>query len=155
MRLRIANLLIIGLLLNKAAFACNSAQLIDYDYQARETLGNSYATFGRLWALDGQEVCGTPKKYTACLTITPKTAGTELKVRMVKNNLEQTVYSQELLYNRDEVVSFSFNGVNVYLKLYVSNTIADYKMSGKSCQEGFPNMPRQITKSELNTMYRK
>ncbi len=153
MKLRITGLFILGFLFHKAAFACNSAQLIDYDYQARETLGNTYATFGRLWALDGQEVCSNPKKYKACLTVTPKDAGTELRVRMVKNNLEQTTYKQFVSYNRDEVVNFSFNGVNVYLKLYVSNTIADFKMVGKPCEAGFPNMPRQLTKSEVDSMH--
>ncbi|PKG84990.1 hypothetical protein CXF85_05100 [Colwellia sp. 75C3] len=134
--------------------ACTSGQLIDYDYQASELLGNSYASFGRLWSLDGEEVCSTPKKYTACLTVNPKPEGTELQVRMVKNDQEQTTYKQSISYNSNEVVRFSFEGVDVYLKLYVSNTIADMKMAGKNCNAGFPNLPRQITRTELNNMYK-
>jgi len=110
-------------------------------------------TFGRLWALDGQEVCSEPKKYTACLTITPKPEGTELQVRMVKSDQEQTSFSQQIKYNSNEVIRFDFEGVGVYLKLFISNTIADMKMAGRSCQGGFPRLPRQVTRAELDTMF--
>lgn len=133
--------------------ACNSAQLIDYDYQAKETLGKGYSTFGRLWALDGKEVCSKQLKYTACLTITPRSDNTELKVRMVKNEQAQTTYSRSIKYNNNEVVRFTFQGIDVYLKLFISNTIADIKMAGKSCQAGFPNLPRQVSRAELDTMF--
>lgn len=146
-------LLVTFVLLTNAASACTSAQLIDYDYQAKETLGEGYSTFGRLWVLDGEEACSEPLIYTACFTITPKSSGTELKVRMVKGEGEQTTYSQSIKYNSNEVVRFIFQGVDVYLKLYVSNTVADLKMAGKNCQAGFPKMPRQVTRSELDNMY--
>lgn len=154
MKLLLSTVLVAGVaLFSNITSACTSAQLIDYDYQAKEPLGNSYATFGRLWALDGKEVCSEPKKYTACLTLNPKPEGTELQIRMIKNEQEQTIYSQNINYNSNEVVRFSFEGVDVYLKLYVSNTVADMKMKGKSCQAGFPSLPRQVTRSELDTMY--
>lgn len=147
-------LIAVTLLAANAAEACNSAQLIDYDYQAKETLGKGYSTFGRLWALDGKEVCSDPLKYTACIIINPKANNTELQVRMLKNEREQTIYSQAIHYNKSEVVRFSFQGVDVYLKLYVSNTIADMKMVGKSCQSGFPKFSRQVTRTELANMYK-
>lgn len=154
MKLNLSTLLITSFILSSnPASACTSAQLIDYDYQASELLNSSYATFGRLWALDGQEVCSTPKKYTACLTVNPKPEGTELQVRMVKNDQEQTTYRQNISYNSTEVVRFSFEGVDVYLKLYISNTIADMKMKGRSCQAGFPRFPRQVTRTELDNMF--
>jgi len=136
-----------------SASACTSAQLIDYDYQASEPLGSSYATFGRLWALDGQEVCSEPKKYTACLTVNSKPESTEVQVRMVKNDQEQTTYTQSISYNSNQVIRFNFEGIDVYLKLFVSNTIADMKMKGKRCESGFPTLPRSVTREELDTMY--
>jgi len=154
MKLLLPTVLVTSVVLSiNSASACSSAQLIDYDYQASELLGSSYATFGRLWSLDGQEVCSEPKKYTACLTVNPKPEGTEIQVRMVKNDQEQTTYKQSISYNSTEVVRFSFEGVDVYLKLYVSNTIADMKMKGRSCQAGFPRLPRQVTRSELDNMF--
>ena len=44
--------------------------------------------------------------------------------------------------------------MDVYLKLFVSNTIADLKMSGKSCTGGFPSLPRQLTRKELDNMFK-
>ncbi len=136
------------------AVACNSAQLIDYDYQAKETLGNGYSTFGRLWGLDGQEVCGESLKYTPCLIISPRETGAELQVKIVKNAQAKTTYTKLLKYNKNEVIHFDFEGVDVYLKLFVSNTIADLKMSGKSCLAGFPNLPRHVTREELDNMFK-
>ena len=72
---------------------------------------------------------------------------------MVKNDQEQTAYKQSISYNSNEVVRFSFEGIDVYLKLYVSNTIADMKMAGKRCQGGFPRLPRQVTRTELDNMF--
>jgi len=51
------------------------------------------------------------------------------------------------------VIRFDFEGVGVYLKLFISNTIADMKMAGRSCQGGFPRLPRQVTRAELDTMF--
>jgi len=150
----LSSLLVIFIsLCTNTAIACTTAQLIDYDYQAKETLGNGYATFGRLWSLDGQEVCSEPLKYSACFTLTPKGKGAELQVRMIKDEQAQTTYSQQLKYNSNEVIRFDFEGVDVYLKLYISNTVADMKMSGKGCQAGFPKLPRQVTRAELDNMY--
>ncbi|MCP4988716.1 MAG: hypothetical protein GY928_22505 [Colwellia sp.] len=145
--------LIVILSINTAV-ACNSAQLIDYDYQAKEILGNGYSTFGRLWGLDGQEVCGKSLKYTPCLIIKPRETGAELQVKIVKNTQAQTTYTKQVKYNQNEVIRFDFKGVDVYLKLFVSNTIADLKMSGKSCLAGFPNLPRHVTREELDNMFK-
>ena len=52
------------------------------------------------------------------------------------------------------MIRFEVMSMNVYLKLFVSNTIADLKMSGRSCENGFPNFPRQVTRKELDNMFR-
>ena len=72
---------------------------------------------------------------------------------MIKSEQVQTTYSQQIKYNSNELIRFDFDGVDVYLKLYVSNTIADMEMAGKSCQSGFPLLPRHVTRDELSKMY--
>lgn len=128
--------------------------MLDYDFQVKEVLGNEYSTFGRLWLLDNQESCVSSMKYKACITINPKDTEANLTIRIPLNKGDASIYTQKIQYNSSEVVRFNAMSMDVYFKLYVSNTIADYKMSGKSCDNGFPNIPRNVTRKELDHMFR-
>jgi len=128
--------------------------MIDYDYQIKEALGNGYSTFGRLWLLDNQESCINSLKYGACLSITPTEDEVNLTIKITKKEGTSSIYSQKINYNSSEVVRFNTMSMDVYLKLYVSNTIADLKMSGRSCNNGFPKTSRQVTRKELDNMFR-
>jgi len=141
-------------LLNPAGvFACDKAQLIDYDYQVKEHLGDSYSTFGRLWALDNQKACVNSLKYAACISITPVGDIAELTVEIHKKKGTSSSYSQKINYNTSEVIRFNTLSMDIYLKIFVSHTIADLKMAGKSCENGLPNIPRQVTRKELDNMF--
>ena len=128
--------------------------MIDYDYQITEVLGDGYSTFGRLWLLDNQESCVNSLKYGACLSINPINDEANLTVKIIKKKGTSSTYSQRIKYNSAQVIRFNALSMDVYLKIYVSNTIADVKMSGRSCNGGFPNIPRQITRKELDNMYK-
>jgi len=137
------------------AYSCEQAQIIDYDYQVKETLGSRYSTFGRLWTLDNEKSCTEALKHNACLSIKPEGSFAEVTIQIHKNSGTSSKYTQKVRYNSSEVIRFNAMAMDVYLKLFVSNTISDLKMSGKSCEDGFPNMPRQVTRDELNNMFKK
>ncbi len=145
----------IFLLINTtSAYSCNKAQLIDYDYQIKETLANGYASFGRLWLLDNNESCVESLKYGICISVKPVANLAEITLKISKDKGTASTYSQKIKYNSSEVIRFNTMSMNVYFKLFVSNTIADMKMSGKSCQSGLPTIPRQVTRQELDNMYK-
>lgn len=135
-------------------YSCDTAQMIDYDYQIKEVLGKGYSTFGRIWNLDNKKSCVNSLKYGACLTIKPMGDFADLTIDINKEEGTSSQYTQRIKYNSSEVIRFEAMSMNVYLKLFVSNTVADLKMSGRSCERGFPNMPRQVTREELDTMFR-
>jgi|GEM_PF-1619861 len=135
------------------AYACDKAQMIDYDYQIKETLGNGYSTFGRLWVLDHDKSCINSLRYGACISIKPSGNFADLTIEINKDRNTSSTYTQQIKYNSSEVIRFNTMSMDVYLKLFISNTIADLKMSGKSCDNGFPKMPRQVTRKELDEMY--
>jgi len=128
--------------------------MIDYDYQITEVLGDGYSTFGRLWLLDNKKYCVDSLKYGACLRINPDGNFADLTIEINKGKGTSSKYTQRIKYNSSEVIRFNTMSMDVYLKLFVSNTIADVKMSGKSCDNGFPNIHRQVTRVELDNMYR-
>ena len=136
------------------SYACDKAQMVDYDYQVQETLGNGYSTFGRMWLLDNKEQCVSSLRYPACLTVKPLENGAEVNIKLNKGDHNSSVYTLQIEYNSTEFITFNYASLNVYLKLYVSNTIADVKMAGRSCDSGFPSIPRQVTKQELDNMYK-
>ena len=127
--------------------------MVDFDYKINATLGDGYSTFGRLWMLDGDESCVESLKYDACLTIVPNGKMAKLKVVITKNEGDSSIYNQSIKYNSSEVIRFDAIDKDVYLKLFVSNTVADLRMSGKKCQSGFPTLPRQVTREELDNMF--
>jgi len=135
-------------------YSCNKAQMIDYDYQIKEILNDGYSTFGRSWVLDHEKFCVNSLRYGACLSITPEGNFANLTIEISKDKGTSTTYTQKIKYNSSEVIRFNTMSMDVYLKLFVSNAIADFKMSGKSCENGFPNIPRQVTRKELDNMYR-
>ncbi|RHW76340.1 hypothetical protein [Colwellia sp. RSH04] len=136
-------------------YACNKAQIIDYDYQINDPLGAGYATHGRFWALDNEQVCTESLKYGACISVKPITDGVaEVTVNIKKDQGTSSSFTQKLKYNSSNVLRFEAISMDVYLKLFVSNTIADLKMSGKSCSGGFPSLPRQLTRKELDNMFK-
>jgi len=146
---------VLFLLMNTTnAYSCDNAQMIDYDYQIKETLGNGYSTFGRLWVLDNKKSCVNSLRYAACITITPEGDFADLTIEISKNKNTSSTYTQKVKYNSSEVIRFNTLSMDVYLKLFVSNVIADSKMSGKSCNNGFPALPRQVTRKELDNMYK-
>ncbi|WP_448565966.1 hypothetical protein [Thalassotalea ganghwensis] len=153
-RLSLKILSICIFLFSASATSCEKAQMIDYDYQIKETLGNGYSTFGRLWLLDKKEKCINSSKYGACISIEPIEDAASLTIKITKKEGTSSTHSQKIKYNSSEVIRFNTMSMDVYLKLYVSNTIADLKMSGRSCDNGFPNIPRQVTRKELNNMFR-
>jgi len=89
----------------------------------------------------------------ACLTIVPNGKVANLTVVITKNEGDSSIYNQSIQYNSSEVIRFDAIDKYVYLKLFVSNTVADLKMSGKKCQNGFPALPRQVTREELDNMF--
>lgn len=133
--------------------ACTNAQMIDYDYQIKSPVGGGYSTFGRLWLLDGKEGCIESLKYTACFIITPEGGFAKLGIKIIKSEGNESTYSQRIKYNTSELILFEMMGMNVYFKLFVSNLVADMKMSGKSCDSGFPTLPRSVTKEEVANMF--
>lgn len=136
------------------AYACDKAQMIDYDYQIKETLGNGYSTHGRLWLLDNSKSCINSLKYGACLSIIPRGKFADVTVDIIKDKNTSSTYRQKIKYNSSEVIRFNTMSMDVYLKLFVSNAIADAKMLGKPCEAGFPSLPRQVTRKELDNMYK-
>lgn len=142
------------LISSTSAFACDKAQLIDYDYQIKEALADSYASFGRLWLLDNKESCVESIKYGVCISIKPTGNLAEVTLKISKTQGTSSTYSQKIKYNSSEVIRFNSMSMDVYLKLFVSNTIADVKMLGKSCKSSLPNIPRQVTRQELDNMYK-
>lgn len=147
--------LILFLLSNATkAYSCNEAQMLDFDYRINEPLGNGYSTFGRLWLLDNKPSCINSLKYGACITLNPMGDFANVNIEIIKDKGTSSSYSQKIKYNSSQVIRYDTMSMDVYLKLYISNTIADFKMSGKSCDSGFPNIPRQVTRQELDNMYR-
>lgn len=136
-----------------SVYACDKAQMIDYDYQIKAPLGNSYSTFGRLWLLDNTQSCFAALQFGACLSIKPLGNIAELTIKVNKDAGTFTSYSQKIKYNSSEVIKFEAIAMDVYLKVYVSNTIADLKMSGKPCDSAFPNLPRAVTRQEIDIMF--
>jgi len=136
------------------ANSCDKAQMIDYDYQIKETLGRGYATFGRVWLLDNQESCINSLRYGACISIKPARHGANLTVTIHKDKNTASSFKKKIKYNSSEVIRFDTMSMDVYLKIFVSNTIADHKMAGRSCNDGFPNTPRQVTRHELDNMFK-
>ena len=115
-------------------YSCDRAQMIDYDYQIKEVLGNGYSTFGRLWILDNKKSCVNTLKYDACISIIPEGDFADLTIEIIKEKGTSSKYTQKIKYNSSEVIRFNTMSMDVYLKLYISNIIADLKMSGKSCK---------------------
>jgi len=142
------------LFLSSSALSCTKAQMIDYDYQIKEVLGKGYSTFGRLWLLDDQESCVKSLKYGACLSVSPLGKHANLTIKIAKETGTFSIHEYTIKYNTDEIIRFNTMSMDVYLKLYISNTIADIKMSGRSCNNGFPKLPRQITRKEIDNMFR-
>lgn len=142
------------LLFSSSALSCTKAQMIDYDYQIKELLGKGYSTFGRLWLLDDQESCVKSLKYGACLSVTPLGKHANLSVKITKEAGTSSIHEYKIKYNTDEVIRFNTMSMDVYLKLYISNTIADVKMLGRSCNNGFPKLPRQISREQIGNMFR-
>lgn len=142
------------LLFSSSALSCTKAQMIDYDYQIKELLGKGYSTFGRLWLLDDQESCVKSLKYGACLSVTPLGNHANLSVKITKEAGTSSIHEYKIKYNTDEVIRFNTMSMDVYLKLYISNTIADVKMLGRSCNNGFPKLPRQISREQIGNMFR-
>ncbi len=153
-RLKLATSLI-ALALSSNVYACKKAQIIDYDYKINDPLGSGYSTFGRLWALDNQQVCAKSLRYGACITVKPVEGGfAEVTIAIDKDKGTSSSYKQKLKYNSSQVLRFQAISMDVYLKLFISDTIANFKMSGKNCQGGFPNLPRSITRKELDNMFK-
>jgi hypothetical protein len=140
-------------LASTATYACTKLQMVDFDYEIKATLGDGYSTFGRLWMLDGKESCIESAKYAACLTIVPNGQTAKLTVVITKNEGDSTTYNQSIKYNSSEVIRFDVVDMEAYLKLFVSNTVADLKMLGKTCDNGFPRLPRHVTIEELDNMF--
>jgi hypothetical protein len=70
-----------------------------------------------------------------------------------KNKGTASTYTQKISYNSSEVIRFNAMAMGVYLKVFVSNTIADLKMSGKSCSSALPKLPRLVTRDEIDKMF--
>ena len=135
-------------------YSCDKAQMIDYDYQIKEVLGNGYSTFGRIWSLDNQKSCVNSLRYAACFNIKPMGDFADVTIDITKYKGTSSQYTQKIKYNSSEVIRFEAMSMNVYLKLFISHTVADLKMSGRTCENGFPNIPRLVTREELDNMYR-
>lgn len=135
------------------AYTCDKAQLVDYDYQIKESLSRSYSTFGRFWLLDDKEFCVNSLKYGACISIKPAGKFADITIKINKEKGTSSTYHQQISYNSSELIRFNTMSMDVYLKVFISNTIADMKMSGKSCESSLPNIPRQVTRKELDNMF--
>ena len=136
------------------AFACDKAQMIDYDYQIKQVMGEKNSTFGRVWTLDNQDTCLKSYKYDACINIEPLGKEANLTITI---NFEEGVtnsYTQLIKYNATEIIRYEARSFEVFFKLYVSNAIADLKLKGRSCDSGFPNLPRLVSPEELRNMYK-
>ena len=139
------------LLINSsAAYSCDKAQLVDYDYQIKALLGQGYSSSDRVWLLDEKPTCVNSLKYGLCLTVKPVDNGAELTVHIAKDKQNSASYTQQIQYNSSESLRFNAMDVDINLNVFVSNTIADIKMSGKPCDSGFPVMPRQFTRQEID-----
>jgi hypothetical protein len=136
------------------ALSCDEAQMVDYDYQIKQVMGEGTSTFGRIWILDNQETCLKSYKYNACLNIEPLGKEANLTITIKLEDGVTNSYTQYVKYNTTEVIRYEAMSFNVYFKLYVSNAIADFKMKGSSCDAGFPNVSRLITSEELRKMYK-
>jgi len=147
-------IIFLSLLSAASAYSCDQAQMIDYDYRVAEILGNGYSTFGRVWALDHQEACLQSKKYGACLIVEPIKDIAKITIKIKKKEGFISTYTKEIKYNSTEVIKYEAQNLDIYLKILVSNTIADIKMAGRSCESGFPNLPRLVDRKEIDNMFR-
>ena len=80
-------------------FACDKAQMVDYDYHIKNSLNYGDSTFGRLWLLDNQESCIDYIKYRTCLSIEPSKEAANLTIKINIKEGVSSIYKQEIKYN--------------------------------------------------------